>query len=66
MNKKEIELELSDENLAILQRKKEGERVDRVRKSFEELLQKENCIAEVSMIITPNGNFPQLNIIAKK
>ena len=46
--------------------KEEQERVDRVKKGIDKLLIKENCMIDVAMIITPKGNIPQINIVAKE
>lgn len=55
----------SAEAKALIEKEK-NERVERVGQGIKELLEKENCDLDISVIVTTRGNIPQLNIVAKE
>lgn len=41
------------------------ERMDRVSSTIRQILQQERCRLDISMIITPQGNIPNVKVIAE-
>ena len=42
------------------------ERIQRTAKAIADILDKEGCEIDIAVVVSPRGNFPQLNIIAKE
>lgn len=54
-----------ESNIKELIEKDRQERIQRTNQAIKDILDKEKCTLDVSMIITTQGNMPQLNIVAK-
>ena len=45
--------------------KENDEKVAKCKLELEQLMEKSGCLLNVSMLVTPNGNIPQVNISVK-
>lgn len=64
-NKKKAD-KLTEQKARELLEKQNKENVDNCSAEVQEVLEKHNCAFNVSVIVTQNGNYPQLRIVNKK